>query len=404
MENKLPQLCGVEKCTACTACMNSCTQGAITMQENANGELHPVVDATKCIGCGLCEKVCPEQNSKLERNPLPIVYSCWLKNSIDRMQSTSGGVAYAISCAVIEQGGHVWGAAYTDDMQPVYMEANTIEELRPIQKSKYVQCALRDCFKKIRAELNVGDLVLFAGTSCHCKGLLSFLHKKYNNLLTLDLVCHGTPGQGVFRKYKEFLETRYNDKLDFFTFRPKRMSDGQEIGYYTLAHFKHKGDVKIVRSENGYFVGFQHNIFLRECCHNCQGNGLQRYSDITVADFWGLGKIKPFPQWRERTLGISMLALNSENAQRFFKVFKDKLQYEERSIEEACFSNHPYDHCSVKSPRADRFWSEWNSLSWEELSVKYFRMSKKETILWYIKRYIPFYILGYVKFLAKWIK
>ena len=398
MECKLPQLCVTDKCTACTACMQSCAQGVISMQENEKGELHPVVDAEKCIGCGLCEKVCPELNCKLVRNPLPTVYSCWLKDSADRKLSTSGGVAYAISCAVIEQGGHVWGAAYTDEMQPIYVEANTMDELYPIQKSKYVQCAPRDCFMKIREELKAGDLVLFTGISCHCKGLLSFLRTKYDNLLTLDLVCHGTPGQGVFRKYKEYLEMRYNDKLSFFIFRPKRMSDGQEETYYTLATFKNKGEVKVQKVENGYFMGFQRNIFLRECCYDCQGNGAQRYTDFTVADFWGVGKVKPFRKWRERTKGVSMIALNTDNAQKFFEKMQDKLEYELRSIEEATFSNHPYDHSSVKSPRAEEFWLDWKKKSWEELTTKYFMMTRKDKILYNIKKIFPpicYYMMNY---------
>lgn len=398
MKNKLPQLCSLDKCTACTACLNSCPQAAITMKENEKGELHPAISAEKCIGCGLCEKVCPEINDSLLRNELPTVYSCWLKDSTNRKQSTSGGVAYAISCAVIEQGGHVWGAAYADNMSPVYVEANTIEELRPIQKSKYVQCAPRDCFKKIKKELDNGELVLFTGTSCHAKGLLSFLRKKYDNLLTLDLVCHGVPGQGVFRKYKEYLERRYNDELDFFIFRPKRMSDGQEETYYTLAHFKNRGDVKVQKAENGYFVGFQRNIFLRECCYNCLGNGCQRYTDFTVADFWGVGKVKPFPKWRERTRGISMLALNTANAKSFFEKIKDKMEYELRSIEEAIFSNLPYTQSSVKSPRAEEFWGDWRTLTWEELTVKYFTMVGKDKILYNIKRMFPpicYYMMNY---------
>ena len=90
MKNKLPQLCSLDKCTACTACLNSCPQAAITMKENEKGELHPIISTERCIGCGLCEKVCPEINDSLLRNELPTVYSCWLKDSTNRKQSTSG--------------------------------------------------------------------------------------------------------------------------------------------------------------------------------------------------------------------------------------------------------------------------------------------------------------------------
>lgn len=387
----LPQLCGWERCTACTACMNSCKQGAITMQENERGELHPVIDTNLCIGCGLCERVCPEreENKSLKRNEEPVVFRCWLNDDDARKQSTSGGVAYAIAATVIKKGGHVWGAAFDNDMNPVYMEASTLEELKPIQKSKYVQCAPNDAFKNIREKLKKGELVLFAGTSCHVKGLLSFLRHKYDNLFTMDLVCHGVPGQGVFRKYKEWIEKRYQDELTGFQFRHKRSGDGQEIGYYTMATFKQRGDIKMQLGENGYFVGFQRNIFLRPCCYNCQGNGIKRYSDFTVADFWGLGKVEPFNDWRQRTRGISMLALNSDKAKSFFEEVKIMLNYEQRSIKEAYYSNHPYIHSAIKSPRAASFWAEWQTSDWEELTKKFLSMTAKDKLLYGVKRFTP---------------
>ena len=385
----LPTLCVNEHCTACSACYNICSQNAISMEENKYGELYPIIDTSKCIGCKKCERVCPElSSSSIYHYRKPIIYDCWLKQAKDRRESTSGGAAYAISCAIIRKGGHVWGATYDKELIVHYTEANSLQELRPIQKSKYVQCCVGECFKRIKQELENEELVLFCGTGCHVKGLRSFLQKDYTNLYTMDLICHGVPGQGVFRKYKEWLEKKYGDKLINYIPRHKR-ADGQEIGYYTMATFQHKGDVKMELKENGYFIGFQHNLFLRTACHHCTANGEERYADFTVGDFWGLGKIKPFRENKQRPLGISMLALNSDKAKAFFREYSDDIIYEERSFEEASISNTQYYKPAIPSPRRDEFRKEWDKLTWEELTDKYLRYTTKELILYGIKKFTP---------------
>lgn len=396
---KTPQLCGSDKCTACSACYNVCPKSAITMIVDNSGESHPVVDMSKCIHCGLCEKVCPGvEGVELRRNGKPEVYCCWLKDAARRKESTSGGAAFAISQAIINKGGHVWGAAYDEHMYVRYTEANTMDELAVIQKSKYTQCIVGDAFKKIKKELDNGDYVLFAATGCHVMGLRAFLRKDYPNLYTLDLVCHGVPGQGVFKKYKEWIEQKYGDTMTAYIPRPKRKKDGQELGWYALAKFKEIGDVKLTGRDNSYFVGFQHNLFLRSACHDCRANGEERYSDFTVADFWGLGKVQPFRPYKERTLGISMLALNSEKALRLFEEFKDEMVYELRTYKEASFSNTQYYKPAVASPRRDRFKADFAHMTWPELANKYMQMSAKEKVLYGIKRYTPpicYYMLNY---------
>lgn len=402
---RLPQLCHADKCTACSACYSVCPAGAITLVEDAVGELHPNVDPDVCIGCGLCEKMCPENGvAQVARYGKPVVYCCWLKDADKRRESTSGGAAYAISAAVIGKGGHVWGAAYDANLSVRYTEANTLAELAPIQKSKYVQSYVADAFKAIKRELDAGDLVLFTGTGCHVKGLRSFLRKDYDNLITVDLVCHGVPGQGVFMKYKRWLEDRYQDKLNEYLPRHKRASDGQETTYCSLARFANKGDVKLELDENSYFTGFQHNLFLRANCYDCQANGEERFADITVADFWGLGKMAPFADYKQRTLGISMLALNSEKARAFFHEFSGLVEYEERTYAEACCTNTQYYRSAKPSPRREEFRREYPGATWDALSAKYMKLSGKEMILYGVKKFTPPNLLLYVKLLAKWIK
>ena len=405
MENKkIPVLCSKEYCTACAACFNACPKQAITMQEDECGEMYPIVDESVCIDCGKCEKVCPELNeNRLERNGNPDIYCCWLKDGDIRKNSTSGGVAYAISATIINKGGHVWGAAYDEDLYVRYTEANNLEELKSIQKSKYVQSAVGDTFHLIKKELDNGDYVFFAGTGCHVKGLLSFLGKDYPKLYTLDLVCHGVPGQGVFQKYKRWIEKEYGAKVTDYIPRPKR-NDGNELGYYSLVKFGNGKCVKMECLENSYFVGFQRNLFLRSACHSCRANGEQRYSDFTVADFWGLGKVEPFKDYKQRTLGISMLALNSEKARSLFADISEMLEYQKRSYKEASYSNTQYYRSSVPSPRRDEFRNDFGKMDWEELANKYMKFNKKDLVLYGIKKFTPPHLLLYVKLLAKWIK
>lgn len=404
-EKRTPQLCDATKCTACSACMNVCPTDAIVMKEDAVGELHPVIDAETCIGCLLCERTCPEKEDKtIERFGPPMVYCCWLKDAEKRRESTSGGAAYAMSVAVIKAGGHVWGAAYDENLSVRYTEANRVDELRRLQKSKYVQSYVGDAFRKIKDELDSGDRVLFIGTGCHVKGLRAYLRKDYQNLLTADLICHGVPGQGVFMAYKAWLEEKYGDKLVDYLPRHKRR-DGQETGYSSLGIFAKLGPVHLQLDENSYFTGFQHNLFLRTNCHDCQANGKERYADITIGDFWGLGKLSPFTDYKQRTLGISMLALNSEKARAFFAEFSDLLEYEERTYAEACCTNTQYYRSAKPSPMREQFREEFASgKSWDELASKYMQLSKKEVVLFGIKKFTPPNMLLYAKLLAKWIK
>lgn len=403
-EKRLPQLCAEEKCTVCSACYNVCPVSAITMKEDQYGELHPYINEETCIGCGRCERTCPENGkTQLDRYGKPTVYCCWLKDADKRRESTSGGAAYAMSVAVVNSGGHVWGAAYDENLSVKYTEANDIAGIARLQKSKYVQSYVDDAFKKIKSELDAGDRVLFIGTGCHVKGLRAFLKKDYANLITADLICHGVPGQGVFMKYKAWLEKRYGDTMCDYLPRHKR-GDGQETNYSSLARFEHRGAIKLELQENSYFTGFQHNLFLRTNCHDCQANGEERYADITVGDFWGLGKLAPFKDYKQRTLGISMLALNSEKAKAFFAEISGLLDYEERTYAEASCTNTQYYRSAKPSPYREQFRKEYPNATWDELFPKYMQMSNKEVVLYAIKKFTPPHLLLHVKLLAKWIK
>lgn len=57
-------------CCGCSACYNVCPRKAISMQEDEYGYVYPVIDQDKCVGCGLCRKVCHYQADKELRTPI----------------------------------------------------------------------------------------------------------------------------------------------------------------------------------------------------------------------------------------------------------------------------------------------------------------------------------------------
>lgn len=370
MENKrLPILCKPTECTACSACAQVCKQEAIQMTADAHGFLHPVIDAKKCIGCQLCEKKCPIGKDDDGRNEKASkVIAAWHKDEQIRMISSSGGAFTAIAEYVLSIGGVVWGAAYGEGLTLSYRCVERIEDIDKLRRSKYLQSKVDNAYLQIKKQLQDGKMVLFVGTSCHVRGLYQVVGQKLReNLITADFICHGVPSPKVFADYVRWIEKKYGDKLVNFNFRDKRY--GWDNGVLTVGTFEQIGERKFMDDENSYFTGMLNNMFIRECCYQCTSNGLKRHADFTIADFWGIGRNIPYEHEAQKTKGISMVALNSEKAR---KLFEEDLQYRlewtERTLEEAAAGNGNYEHSSHKNPKSEAFWGKYiNIKTWNEV-------------------------------------
>lgn len=387
MEKRLPILCNKKDCTGCATCVQICPQSAINMVKDEKGFLYPQIDSTKCIGCLLCEKKCPINESERTTNPSPTVYACWHKNMDIRLKSSSGGVFSAIAEYILKNNGIVWGAAYSENLILTYQYIENIENLDKLRRSKYVQAEVNDSFKLIKEQLESGRIVLFTGTSCHIRGLYSYLPKKLQeNLVTIDFICHGVPSPSVFKKYINWLEKKYNDKLTDFNFRDKQY--GWDNGVLTVGYFKNKGKKIFMNDENSYFYGMLHDIFIRPCCHECQSNGLQRESDFTIADFWGIGRKNKFEHEHERNYGISLLALNSEKAHKIYETgLKNSIVSVQRSQQEAYEGNWNYRFSAKRNSKTPIFWEQFQRTNnWEDL-LSFFQPTFSEKCKLFIKRY-----------------
>ena len=385
---RLPILCTHEYCTACEACRQTCPRNAIRMIQDEKGFLYPEINENKCVGCLLCENICPQLASTRNVNPAPSVYACWHLDDRIRKISSSGGAFSAIAEYILDLKGYVWGAVFSDGLKLTYQCINDISDLDKLRRSKYVQAEIGDAYIQIAEQLKTGNWVLYTGTSCHVRGLYAYLPETlHSRLVTVDFVCHGVPSPKVFSRYISWIEKRYGDRLSDFNFRDK--SYGWDNGILTVGTFANIGKKKFYGKENSFFYGMLHDIFTRPCCYQCTSNGLQRESDFTIADFWGIGRKEKFEYDRDKHHGISMLALNSGKSYEIFNEnLKNRLFYLYRPAEEAFENNWSYIHPVKNNPATQAFWSEFSKgESWNDV-LQFLRPTLGEQCRLIVKRFL----------------
>lgn len=274
------------------------------MKEDEEGFLYPVVDTAYCIDCGLCEKVCPVIHQDAPREPKR-VYAA--KNPDDgiRMSSSSGGVFTLLAEQVIARGGVVFGARFDEQWEVVHGYTETIEGLAAFRGSKYVQSRIGESYRDAERFLQAGKKVLFSGTPCQVAGLRRYLRKGYDNLLTVDFICHGVPSPGVFRHYlKEMKEMIIRKNrvesvlIKDISFRDKRLGWKKYSFSLTFSMFPKRGGEKVViHSENKYkntfLKGFLRDLYLRPSCYKCPAKAFKSGSDVTIGDFWAINTYLP---------------------------------------------------------------------------------------------------------------
>lgn len=305
-------------CCGCTACASICNHDAITMEPDEFGFLYPKVDESKCVECGLCEKVCAfnENYDKTLNLPKPDAYAARHKDMDEVMKSRSGAAFVAISDYILEQGGVVYGAGYKDHFRVAHKRATTKEERDEFRGSKYVQSDLTGVFRMVKQDLKNGHTVLFSGTPCQTSGLNSYVGKKLReNLVLIDIVCHGVPGPFLWRDYLRYIEKKQGDIISVVNFRDK-----EEFGW--KAHhetFKFvNGGGKMIFTDL-----FYKHIMFRHSCGKCHFCNTTRPSDITLADFWGWEKTDPNINKDDK--GVSLVLVNTPKGREIFKAVKDKL-------------------------------------------------------------------------------
>lgn len=340
------EICSVEKCTGCFACKNICPKDAILVKCDLYGKTIPEIQKDKCVECGLCQNVCPVNKEKKFRLPKKC-YAIWTKNEIDRKDCASGGVATGLGRYIIEKGGVVFGTDFiaNKELELVISMGETKEDLQRLKSSKYVQASTGDSYKNTKKQLECGRMVLYVGTPCQIAGLQSYLGKEYDNLITVDLICHGTPPIKYLQEYAK--KVCGNQKITKASFRG--------LYDYELCFYEAGRSEPVYQKPNYldlYYHAFSKGLISRDNCYECEYAGKNRISDLTIGDFWGLKR----ESLQEKCEGrISVALVNTQKGKKILEACSHLFVMEERTLEEAVAGNEQLKKPSVKHEDYEQF-------------------------------------------------
>ena len=361
----IPTLCSREDCTGCTACAAACPVGAITMKPDHEGFLRPVVGDT-CIHCGKCEGVCPMLTPPVHGEGPDKAYALWNSDEDERLASSSGGFFSLLAHRTLERGGAVFGCVLDGAMTARHVCARTEEELTPMRGSKYVQSDMGDTFRQAKTLLDEGVDVLFSGVPCQIDGLLRYLGKEYDNLLTCDLVCHGVPSPAVFRSCLDRLEQTHGTKVTGVRFKDK--SHGWSNPYFT-ADFADGSTYTEDFNHTAYGRGFGMQLFLRPSCARCKYTSTDRPADFTLADYWELDSKLELPVDRDK--GVSMVLVGSEKGRAVFEELAGKMGCMERPLAEAVTGNPRLASPLTANPKRAPFFAAFRTREFDKVEADY---------------------------------
>ena len=318
-----------KNCCGCCACEAVCPSNAIVIKRDSEGFQYPCVDADKCINCGACDRVCPFLNKANCFDEAQKAYAMYDKNLNNRITSSSGGIFGVLAEYVLKRGGIICGAAFDQKFNVKHIFVETMEDLHHLKGSKYLQSDNERIYPRVKEQLEKGREVLYSGTACQVAGLQKFLGKQYQNLITIDVLCHGVPSPKLWKKYLDEINHNNANGIEGINFRSK--IEGWKN--FSLEVKYNDGTVKReIYSNNNYMRLFLGNICLRPSCHHCKYKELDRPSDITVGDYWGIEDQLPE---MDDDKGVSIVKINTFHGENAVKNILQSMDYKMVDIETA---------------------------------------------------------------------
>lgn len=372
-------------CTACGACVQKCPKQCIELQSDINGFLYPQIQVAECVSCGLCEKVCPigDKQSLLCSQT---AYACVNKDASMLKQETSGGVFGTIATYFLDNGGVVYGCAYVGHLQATHIRVNNKKLLTQLFGSKYVQSNTCNTFKECEKDLKDGKPVLYSGTPCQVSGLKKYLQKDYENLFTVDIICHGVASQDYFDKFVEYLERQEKATCLDYNFRSKKNAGWSCAG---VARFRTKTG-KDYEKKQYYFSNYYYYYYYlscatyRESCYQCPYASMNRVGDFTLGDFWGVeGLTLSF----SIDGGCSLVLVNTPKAANLF----NKLDLNKQAVSLETAKKYNKQLSSPSKPLCDRdeLLSEYREKTAEEIQRNFKYRNKEKIFFSKIKYCVP---------------
>lgn len=309
------QIINKQDCCGCGACAQVCPKDCIDMVADAEGFLYPVVDKDFCINCGKCNRICPvlDYRAMEDCGTIPQAYAAYCKDTDVRLKSSSGGLFTIFANKILEDSGVVYGAAYDADMQVHHIGVDNLKDLDALCGSKYVQSRTEDTFRDVKQKLRDGRTVLYTGTACQIAGLKALLGKDYENLYTIDVLCHGVPSPKVWELYLEMQKKSHGAAVRRTLFRHKKYG---WKAYALLLEFTNNKAYERIFSQDPFMQMFLKNICLRPSCYACEFKGMDRPSDITIGDCWGIENVMPD---MDDDKGTSVLLIHTEKGKQLLE-------------------------------------------------------------------------------------
>ena len=387
MKNKVILFNKKEDCCACGACFNICPKNAIEMVTDEYGFKYPKINDKKCINCNACKRVCAYQYVEEKNRPIAVFVSA-RKDSEKIMKSASGGIFATLAEKVLNEKGIVFGSALVEENNVLEIKHIYIDRLKDLSKlvgSKYVQSDINIAYKKAKMFLTEGRKVLFSGTPCQVAGLKSFLGKSYNNLLTMDIICHGVPNADFFRDYLKVLEKNFKGKVIDFKFRDKK------YGWGLNSCLKYKKDNSILYKyflvdESTYYHMFLNAECYRENCYRCKYTNKNRTGDITIGDYWGIENehpelLKENGGKLDKYKGISAVIVNTENGKFWFNKCRNELYMYPSTFEQVAKANTQLRQPSSYGKFRDKIMQIYKENGYEAVDKFYYNKIIKKILL-----------------------
>ena len=363
------------KCTGCTACAAVCPLHCIAMTPDEEGFRYPEIDRDRCVSCGQCEAVCPVDKPAGESEPAPAAYGVKAKDVELRLNSSSGGAFSLLAEGVLSRGGAVFGVAMAADCKSArHVMAESEGELAALRGSKYLQSDLEDTFRQVKKELEQRP-VLFSGTPCQVDGLNAYLGQGYENLLTVEVICHGVPTPKLWEKYAEYFSAQSDGEIGRVEFRNK------DSGWRHFA-LKYQGrnssKLRLASDGNLFMRMFLQDLCLRPSCYQCPSKGLERTADLTIADFWGIENVAPE---LDDDKGTSLVLAHSEKGRKTLEAVLDKTDWRRVDCAAALQGNRAMLHSAERPEKRDAFMADVDRLPFADLEKKYVPRSGRDRIV-----------------------
>ena len=358
-------------CTGCSACTSICPKNCIELKKNIYGELEPVIDHALCIKCGACRNVCPTIVQPCSNTP-DKVFAAKSRDIHICERSTSGGLSMAIAKEILSVGGIVYGTELIG-LEAKVIRIAELEKVSCIQGSKYLQSHMYDALIQMKKDLLSGKKVVFLGTPCQIAGAKNYLKNYSENLFLVDILCHGAPSQDCF---KSGIELEIQEEVESLKFRENNR-------YCLNIKTKMGNQISIPYRRSYWFNSFVEALIMREACYLCPYANTNRIGDISIGDFWGLGKAAQTQL--DIDSGVNLVLINNPKGAILLDMIRQSVDLEEHKLEEAILYNHPLSAPASVPKNYDKFKELYSKYGGKKALIKAYR---KKTIFVFIRRLV----------------